>query len=85
MPSESTITKPDGWTPASEGYVKVTRLDYFGQPYEAWELPRRPSYTELWDRVRKTMFSYNPGPGNSLRLPTDRETEAEIFKQLNPE
>jgi len=40
-------TRPEGWQ--LPDHVKVTRLDYFGQPYEAYErINRLPDYGKLW-------------------------------------
>ena len=40
-------TRPSDWI--LPDHVKVTRLDYFGQPYEAYErIDRRPDLGKAW-------------------------------------
>ena len=40
-------TRPEGWQ--LPDHVKVTKLDYFGQPYEAYvRIDRLPDYGKLW-------------------------------------
>lgn len=49
MPDTHLIpNRPEGWSLADEGYIQVTRLDYYGIEYQAWEKPKRRTAAELW-------------------------------------
>jgi len=42
-------TRPEGWQ--LPDHNKVTRLDYFGKPYEAYErIDRRPDLGKAWQQ-----------------------------------
>ena len=42
-------TRPEGWQ--LPDHNKVTRLDYFGKPYEAYErIKHGPDYGKLWEQ-----------------------------------
>lgn len=45
----SDTTRPDNWQ--LRDHDKVTKLDYYGQPYEAYErIKRGPDYSKLWNQ-----------------------------------
>lgn len=46
-----TPDRPEGWSMADEGYKKVIRMDYHGQPYEVWEKPL-PDLGKAWAKWR---------------------------------
>ena len=46
------VARPEGWQ--LPDHVKVTRLDYFGKPYEAYvRINRRPDLGKLWAGFRE--------------------------------
>lgn len=53
--------RPDNWNLADEGYIRVTRLDYNGNPYDVWQ--RKPGRTksDLWAANRPLMFQSRGG------------------------
>ena len=45
----SDTIRPDSWV--LPDHIKVTKLDYFGKPYEAYErIKHGPDYGKLWKR-----------------------------------
>ena len=65
----SDTTRPSDWI--LPDHIKVTKLDYYGQPYEAYErINRLPDYGKLWKQFSNNFCnqedrklghdSYNP-------------------------
>lgn len=75
-------TRPEGW--ALSDHTKVTRLDYFGQPYEAYErINRRPDYGKLWKKFSEDFRNQEIRElrgGNSYMPPL----ELIEWRELNP-
>jgi len=72
MPTPSTDQiqrRPEGWSLANEGYEQVTRLDYFGNPYQSWQ-PVKKDLGQAWASFRE-QFRSQPTkdlkPGNEYR------------------
>lgn len=56
--------RPDGWSLSDEGYQKVTRIDFHGVEYEAWEkIDKRPDLGSLWSKWRSRQ-TWSSGGGN---------------------
>ena len=74
--------RPAKWTLADEGYNRVIKLDYFGQPYEAWELASDTSRRDLWQSFRERQArdeKYFEGvPGGLTMNPAKQTTLIEI-------
>lgn len=81
------IETPSGWSMADEGYKKVIRMDYYGQPYEVWEeVDRRPDLGKLWASFRQNFQAgvdyHNSIPGGELRMDSGRQ---EALNQIENE
>lgn len=46
--------RPSTWSMADEGYTKVTKLDYYGKPYEVWERPTK-DLGQLWKQFKSKL------------------------------
>lgn len=59
----ATPDRHEGWSMADEGYEKVTRISFYGDPYEVWQkIDRRPDLGQLWAKWRAQQ-QWLPGDG----------------------
>lgn len=68
--------RPANWSLADEGYNRVIKLDYFGQPYEAWELKPDTSRRDLWQAFRDMQVKsekYLEGVPGGLTMNTGKQ------------
>ena len=60
------LNRPDNWSMSNEGYVRVTKVDYYGNPYEVWVKPPAMSRQQLWNAVRPGLFQSCGGMQTSI-------------------
>jgi hypothetical protein len=79
-----TPDRPDSWSLEQEGFEKVTRLDYFGQPYQAWQRKTK-DLGKAWAQFREQFRSQperdTAGHHNSYNPPMEQIE----YKLLNPD
>jgi len=84
MPTHSTDQIPprkDNWTLADEGYELVTRLDYFGQPYQSWQ-PVKKDLGKAFASFRDQFRNQEPRKlGHNSFNPPLEQIE---YRELNP-
>lgn len=74
------LDRPEGWSMADEGYKRVIRMDYYGQPYEAWEKTKRdPDLGELWASWRKMRQRNEEFLHGATGLHLDQERQATLI------
>jgi hypothetical protein len=48
--------KPDQWSLVNEGYERITRLDYYGNEYQAWVKPKK-DLGKAWSSFRSQFLN----------------------------
>jgi len=66
-------------------HIKVTKLDYYGQPYEAYErINRSTDYGKLWDQFSEQFRNQEDRkPGHNRYNPPLEQIEWELLNEKN--